>query len=166
MAPLFCRQNEREFLEELSSNRGGLHPPILGNTPYALPQPVHSQILHSPPSLRAQGVPTLLGLVPHSFVTLNRLFVFLVLSQQLLRQYLIVRFLDGSATAHVPSQMDNALPPSIITHFSFNSVNYPFLDTSNAPLATFYFSMLVILHVLLSHNNRHGLWWPQYAKHG
>ena len=39
----------------------------------------NSQIFHSPPSLRAQGVPTFLGRVPHSFVTLNRLFVFLAL---------------------------------------------------------------------------------------
>ncbi|KAF8495572.1 fungal-specific transcription factor domain-containing protein [Russula emetica] len=32
--------NEREFQEELSSSSGGLHPSILGDTPYALPLPV------------------------------------------------------------------------------------------------------------------------------
>ena len=40
MTPSFCRQNEREFQEELSSGSGGLHPSILGDSHYALPLPV------------------------------------------------------------------------------------------------------------------------------
>ena len=39
MTPPFCCQNERE-VQELSSSSGGLHPPILGDTPYALPLPI------------------------------------------------------------------------------------------------------------------------------
>lgn len=40
MTSPFCRQNERESQEEPPSGSGGLHPSILGDTPYALPLPV------------------------------------------------------------------------------------------------------------------------------